>query len=95
MGEVRPFAAELGVPILQMYIDFIEANTDLDFGPVETKLALYLLIGVFEWFFTRPELVQLFFDEDTADLSPDFRERANKAISVLFARFGQKELPDS
>jgi AcrR family transcriptional regulator len=87
----RPWTRDLGEPAFNELLQFVGERTDLDFGPVDPGLALYMIIGALEFFFIRPDLVQLYFGEDSGDYSGQFREKACGAIFTMIERFGRIE----
>lgn len=78
-----------GLQVLEMYEYYIDNNTDLDFDPVETRLAVFCIQGAMVFFFARPELVKLLFDEDIGGMSESFREKAVEAMWVMTCRYGR------
>ena len=92
-GHDRPWIRDVGAPGFNSLMDYVVAHTGLDFSPIDDKLAVYILVGAVEFFFIRPDLVYLYFKEEMGNYSPEFRERAVRAICTMFERFGQAQAP--
>lgn len=87
--KVKPWALDVGVPYIEFVENVFENETDIDFSPVETRVAIYAFIGAFETFFIRPGVLKAYFGEDASDMTPEFREKAIEALCILAERFGQ------
>ena len=73
----------------EILVDYMENNTNINFDPVDIRMAVYCIIGAFELFFTRPDLIEHYFHEDPDNMSPEFRERVAEALFIMGTRFGQ------
>jgi AcrR family transcriptional regulator len=90
--SVKPWAIDIGVPFVEAVQKYLEAETAFDFGPVDTRLALFCYIGAFEFFFTRASLLNSYFGELPDKMSPEFREKAIEALWTLAMRMGKVDL---
>lgn len=89
LGRDRPWTRDVGVPAFNSVLDYVEANTVLDFGPVNSKLAVYMIVGAMEFFFIRPDLTELYFGEKSGSFSEEFREEAIEGVCTMIERFGR------
>lgn len=87
--KVKPWALDIGVPYVEFVENVFENESDIDFSPVETRVAIYAFIGAFESFFIRPGVLRAYFDEDASDMTPEFRQKAIEALCILAERFGK------
>lgn len=60
---------------------------------MDRHLALICILGAFVIFFIRPDIIRALLGEDPESYSPEFREKAAEALTVLVERFGGLHSP--
>jgi AcrR family transcriptional regulator len=80
---------DLGQPFLELGVEYIGQNENIDFEPVDIRMAITCILGAFLIFFIRPDLMKVMFDENPESFSDDFRKRAADALTLLVTRLGQ------
>ena len=90
-GRMEKWWEKAGIPLMEAGLDYLERSGDINFEPVDTRLALLCLGGSVMIFFARPELVSVLFDEDPENYSEDFRRSVAQALAVMMLRFARRE----
>lgn len=90
-AKETPWLQELGPAFLEAGVEFVERNPKINLAPLDTKIAIMMIIGSFVIFFIRPELIRAVFGEDPMHYSEEFKAKASESLGILAARLAQIE----
>jgi len=71
------------------FMTYVLKNTNLDFGPADPDIVAYCISGMARVFFYWPDQVEIYFGEDSQNLSKEFRKKVVKAMTTICSRAGQ------